>query len=85
MHGVDFNELFTDNLPPKAVELGQYVASLKDKDSNGEAKTAEALTKAFEKLEAVKNISTHTQPFYLMVSDIITPPKGIQMFRPDQV
>ena len=79
---VDFNALFTDNLPARAIELGEYVNSLKDKDNNGEAKTALALEKAFQNLEAVRNISTHTQPFYLMVSDIITPPKGVQMVRP---
>ena len=39
------------------------------------------MKKAMIKLEAVKNISTHQQPFYLMVSDIITPPKGVQMVR----
>ena len=83
VQNVDFNELFTDNLPQKAIELREYVLSgLKDKDSNTEEKTALALQKAQESLEKVRNISTHTQPFYLMVSDIITPPKGVQMVRP---
>ena len=69
-------------MPPKAVELGKYVASLKDKDNNGEGKIGGQVAEAFRKLEAVRNISTHTQPFYLMVSDIITPPKGVKMVRP---
>ena len=56
---VEFNQLFTDNLPQTAIDLGQYVAGLKDKDNNGEAKTAMALKKAFGNLQAVKNISTH--------------------------
>lgn len=47
---VEFNQLFTDNLPQKAIDLGQYVAGLKDKDNNGEAKTAMALKHAFENL-----------------------------------
>ena len=43
VQNVEFNQLFTDNLPQKAIDLGQYVAGLKDKDNNGEAKTAMAL------------------------------------------
>ena len=78
---IDFNELFTDNLPQDALDLREYVENLKDKDSNSEQRSEEALKKAMIKLEAVKNISTHQQPFYLMVSDIITPPKGVQMVR----
>eukprot|EP00354_Favella_ehrenbergii_P006434 CAMPEP_0170462968 /NCGR_PEP_ID=MMETSP0123-20130129/8261_1 /TAXON_ID=182087 /ORGANISM="Favella ehrenbergii, Strain Fehren 1" /LENGTH=50 /DNA_ID=CAMNT_0010728293 /DNA_START=1681 /DNA_END=1833 /DNA_ORIENTATION=+ len=50
---------------------------MKEKDSDGVAKTAEQITKAKKCLEDVRNIATHTQPFYLMVSDIITPPKGV--------
>ena len=44
---VNFNELFVDNLPARAIELGEYVDSLKDKNNNGEAKTAMALERAF--------------------------------------
>ena len=80
---VEFNELFTDNLPQKAIELREYVlSSAKDKEKNGEDRGAQALVKAYANLEEVRNIATHTQPFYLMVSDIITPPKGVQMVRP---
>ena len=79
---IKFNELFTDNLPPDAIELGQYVTNYKlEKENNGEVKK-DYLAAARANLEAVRNISTHTQPFYLMVSDIITPPKGCQMVRP---
>ena len=79
---VEFSALFTDNLPQKAIELRQYDQGMKEKDSDGVAKTAEQIIKAKEALEQVKKIATHQQPFYLMVSDIITPPKGVQMVRP---
>ena len=83
VQNVDFNELFTDNLPQKAIELRDYVLNkMKDQEDNGEEKTEQALINARKYLEQVRNFATHTQPFYLMVSDIITPPKGVQMVKP---
>ena len=78
---VEFDALFTDNLPQKAIELRQYDQGMKEKE-NDDTKTAEQIAKARQALEQVRNIATHQQPFYLMVSDIITPPKGVQMVRP---
>ena len=54
---------------------------MKEKEKDDD-RTAYQITKAKRSLEQVRNIATHTQPFYLMVSDIITPPKGVQMVRP---
>ena len=68
---MDFNELFTDNLPPEAIDLGEFVAQMKDKDTNGVAKTAQIRENAFSNLEKVRKIATHTQSFYKMVTDII--------------
>jgi hypothetical protein len=39
------------------------------------------LKKAAANLEAVRNISKETLSFYLMVSDILEPPKGTQLRR----
>lgn len=78
---VNFNELFEDKLPEDAIELGTYVTSLKEKDNNGDQKAEDAVKKAKESLKQVQNISDHTNSFYLMVSDIINPPKGVQMVR----
>lgn len=84
MANVNFNELFEDKLPDDAIELGTYVTSLKEKDNDGEEKAELAVKKAHKNLQDVKNISDHTNSFYLMVSDIITPPKGVEMKRMDK-
>ena len=44
---------------------------MKDKDTNGVAKTAQIRENAFSNLEKVRKIATHTQSFYKMVTDII--------------
>ena len=58
-------------MPPEAIDLGEFVAQMKDKDTNGVAKTAQIRENAFSNLEKVRKIATHTQSFYKMVTDII--------------
>ena len=48
---VEFDALFTDNLPQKAIELRQYDQGMKEKDSDGAAKTHDQIVKAKEALE----------------------------------
>ena len=81
VNNVDFNELFTDNLPPEAIDLGEFVTQMKDRDTNGVAKTAQIRENAFSNLEKVRKIATHTQSFYKMVTDIIQPPDGYSLVR----
>ena len=80
VNNVDFRELFPDNLPEKAIELQRYDQGMKDKEKDDD-KMDEKIKRARANLDRVRNIATHTQPFYLMVSDIIPPPKGVQMMR----
>ena len=82
---VNFNELFEDKLPDDAIELGTYVTSLKEKDSNGDEKAEAAVQKAYESLKKVENIADHTNSFYLMVTDldIVPKSKGYEMVRRD--
>ena len=82
MNNVNFDDLFTDNLPQQAIELQQYVADLTKRENNGEERAERALKKAAVSLEKVRNISKETLSFYLMVSDILDPPKGVQLRRP---
>lgn len=82
VNDVDFDNQFTDNLPQKAINLGKYIAKMKDKDINSDTKGAIALKKAEKSLQEVKNIATETLSFYLMVSDLMDPPKGVKMRRP---
>ena len=44
---------------------------------NSDTKGAIALKKAEKNLQSVKNIATETLSFYLMVSDLMDPPKGV--------
>ena len=53
MANVNFNELFEDKLPDDAIELGNYVPSLKEKDNNGEEKATIAVNKAHDSLKQV--------------------------------
>ena len=73
--------MFEDKLPDDAIELGNYVTSLMAKDNNGDEKAENAVKKAKDSLKQVENISNHTNSLYLMVSDIINPPKDVQMVR----
>ena len=73
---VDFDALFQDNLPPKAIELGEYVASLKDKDDHGEEKTEIMVQKAHVMLGRVKNIVPAGEiSIRMIVSDLLEKPK----------
>lgn len=79
---VDLDNQFEDKLPQKAINLGKYITKMKDKDINSDTKGVNALKKAHHNLAQVKNIATETLSFYLMVSDLMDPPKGVKMRRP---
>lgn len=53
---LNFQELYQENLPPAARELGEYVKNIKDKDNSKDKEIQKVQNNAREKLRRVQNL-----------------------------
>lgn len=53
---LNFQELYQENLPPAARELGEYVKNIKDKDHSKDKEIQKVQSNAREKLRRVQNL-----------------------------
>ena len=55
-NGLNFQELYQENLPPEAKELDDYVKKFKDKDTSKDKEIQKYQNNAREKLRRVQNL-----------------------------